>query len=157
MVHPLPAGPEGSDEVGGEGLVLAVAGVRGLTRHEAERRLAAEQPEVWGGLVDLSARRSAEAQVDRLEELVDVIPQVEAELRKMLEFLGGAVVVPGAAWNDTYWTQDRFETLRLQAKSELDAAKRADHERAPAIGEFRVATTAVRSDDPALVLDRSGL
>ena len=33
---------------------------------------------------------------------------------------------PGAAWNDTFWTQERFEALRLQAQSELDDAKRRE-------------------------------
>ncbi len=31
---------------------------------------------------------------------------------------------PGAAWNDTFWTDDRFEKLRIEAKAELDPAKR---------------------------------
>jgi peptide/nickel transport system substrate-binding protein len=33
---------------------------------------------------------------------------------------------PGAAWNDTFWTQEKFEELRTAAKAELDTAKRAD-------------------------------
>ena len=31
---------------------------------------------------------------------------------------------PGAAWNDTYWTEPRFESLRISALSELDTEKR---------------------------------
>jgi peptide/nickel transport system substrate-binding protein len=30
----------------------------------------------------------------------------------------------GAAWNDTYWTEPRFEELRVQAMGELDPEKR---------------------------------
>jgi peptide/nickel transport system substrate-binding protein len=31
---------------------------------------------------------------------------------------------PGAAWNDTFWTQPAFEKLRLEAAAELDPGKR---------------------------------
>ncbi|MET2832164.1 ABC transporter substrate-binding protein [Mesorhizobium shangrilense] len=33
---------------------------------------------------------------------------------------------PGAAWNDTYWTNQRFEYLRVAAAAEMDANKRRD-------------------------------
>ena len=33
---------------------------------------------------------------------------------------------PGAAWNDTFWTDSRFESLRTAAAAELDAAKRKE-------------------------------
>ena len=33
---------------------------------------------------------------------------------------------PGAAWNDTYWTNQRFEGLRVAAAAEMDANKRRD-------------------------------
>lgn len=32
----------------------------------------------------------------------------------------------GAAWNDTFWSNERFDTLLLEARSELDEVKRAD-------------------------------
>jgi len=31
----------------------------------------------------------------------------------------------GASWNDTYWNHDRFNALLIQARAELDSAKRA--------------------------------
>jgi peptide/nickel transport system substrate-binding protein len=33
---------------------------------------------------------------------------------------------PAAAWNDTFWTEPRFESLRVAAASELDPAKRKE-------------------------------
>lgn len=33
---------------------------------------------------------------------------------------------PGAAWNDTFWTQERFEFLRIAAQGELDEGKRGE-------------------------------
>ena len=32
----------------------------------------------------------------------------------------------GAAWNDTFWSNERFDTLLLEARSELDEARRAE-------------------------------
>lgn len=32
----------------------------------------------------------------------------------------------GAAWNDTFWSHERFDSLLLEARSELDEAKRAE-------------------------------
>ena len=33
---------------------------------------------------------------------------------------------PGAAWNDTQWTHERFEKLRIEAQSELDTERRGE-------------------------------
>ena len=33
---------------------------------------------------------------------------------------------PGAAWNDTHWDDERFNKLLVEARAELDAAKRAE-------------------------------
>jgi len=32
----------------------------------------------------------------------------------------------GAAWNDTFWSNEQFEQLLVQSRAELDEAKRAD-------------------------------
>jgi peptide/nickel transport system substrate-binding protein len=32
----------------------------------------------------------------------------------------------GAAWNDTFWCNDRFDELMIKARSELDEAKRRE-------------------------------
>ncbi|MDH3473610.1 MAG: peptide ABC transporter substrate-binding protein, partial [Rhodospirillales bacterium] len=32
----------------------------------------------------------------------------------------------GASWNDTFWTHDRFNTLLVEARSELDEARRRE-------------------------------
>lgn len=50
---------------------------------------------------------------------------------------------PGAAWNDTFWTEPRFESLRLEAAAELDPSRRRDI--------YRDMQTIVRDDGGALV------
>ena len=34
--------------------------------------------------------------------------------------------VAGADWNDTFWTHDRFNKLVVEARAQLDQAKRAE-------------------------------
>jgi peptide/nickel transport system substrate-binding protein len=36
------------------------------------------------------------------------------------------IYAEGASWNDTYWSNDRFNELLLQARAELDTTKRRD-------------------------------
>ena len=50
---------------------------------------------------------------------------------------------PGAAWNDTFWTHPRFESLRAAAAAELDTAKRRDM--------YREMQTLLRDDGGALI------
>ncbi len=50
---------------------------------------------------------------------------------------------PGAPWNDTFWTEPRFEKLRLEAAAELDETKRKSM--------YSELQTIVRDDGGALV------
>ncbi len=50
---------------------------------------------------------------------------------------------PGAAWNDTFWTNKRFEELRLAAAAELEDAKRA--------GMYSEMQTILRDEGGALI------
>jgi peptide/nickel transport system substrate-binding protein len=50
---------------------------------------------------------------------------------------------PGAPWNDTFWSEPHFESLRLQAAAELDASKRK--------AMYSELQTIVRDDGGALI------
>ncbi|MBP07254.1 MAG: peptide ABC transporter substrate-binding protein [Marinovum sp.] len=42
------------------------------------------------------------------------------------DILFSQIYAEGASWNDTYWSNDRFNELLLQARAELDTTKRRD-------------------------------
>ena len=46
--------------------------------------------------------------------------------RATCDWMFSTAYAAGAPWNESYWDNERFNTLLLQGRSELDEAKRAE-------------------------------